>query len=438
MPYTRWRPVSQMAGAHAHPAGPGPVTLRAGRREPALAPLAPVAGASRAARAGHRWSGSWSTRPTRTTTRYYSLLWGRELLHGARRPSTATARPTEHPLAIVFGALLSLLGRRRRPRDGRRHPRARSCVLVAGLYRLGARVVHAARRARRRGRCSARASTSRSSPRAATSTSRTWRFVVWAAVLEAERPRRGTPVLRPARPAPGCCAPRRGCSAALYFLWLASPRAPPGRARVKYAALAGAAPVVWVAHRLRRHRRPAVLAAPHERPGRGARAHQRRLSEVPSATVQLPQGPRQGAGLLAALVGLVLARGPRAAARARCRSRCWSSGLGTFVLVGLAGLSVIDRYLLVPSLVVMVFAAVALGGWTMLRAGRGAHGVGDRVAWRSSSTAWPSRPRASTSRPSPTSCPSAATRTRRCARCSTTRRCAPRCAAGRCRRPTTS
>jgi hypothetical protein len=42
-------------------------------------------------------------------------------------------------------------------------------------------------------------------------------------------------------------------------------------------------------------------------------------------------------------------------------------GMGTFVLVGLAGLSVIDRYLLVPSLMVMVFAAVTLGGWTMLR-----------------------------------------------------------------------
>jgi hypothetical protein len=45
-------------------------------------------------------------------------------------------------------------------------------------------------------------------------------------------------------------------------------------------------------------------------------------------------------------------------------------GLGTFVLVGVAGLSVIDRYLLVPSLIVMVFAGVTLGGWTMLRSGR--------------------------------------------------------------------
>jgi hypothetical protein len=43
------------------------------------------------------------------------------------------------------------------------------------------------------------------------------------------------------------------------------------------------------------------------------------------------------------------------------------AGVGTFALVGLAGLSVIDRYLLVPSLCVMIFAGVFLGGWTMLR-----------------------------------------------------------------------
>jgi hypothetical protein len=51
------------------------------------------------------------------------------------------------------------------------------------------------------------------------------------------------------------------------------------------------------------------------------------------------------------------------------------AGLGTFVLVGLAGLSVIDRYLLVPSLMVMIFAAVALAGWSMLQPGRA------RTAW---------------------------------------------------------
>jgi hypothetical protein len=44
-------------------------------------------------------------------------------------------------------------------------------------------------------------------------------------------------------------------------------------------------------------------------------------------------------------------------------------GLATFFMVGVAGLSIINRYLLVPSLMIMVYAAVALGGWTMLRRG---------------------------------------------------------------------
>jgi hypothetical protein len=44
-------------------------------------------------------------------------------------------------------------------------------------------------------------------------------------------------------------------------------------------------------------------------------------------------------------------------------------GLATFFLVGVAGLSIINRYLLVPSLMIMIYAAVALGGWTMLRRG---------------------------------------------------------------------
>jgi hypothetical protein len=47
----------------------------------------------------------------------------------------------------------------------------------------------------------------------------------------------------------------------------------------------------------------------------------------------------------------------------------WLVGTVTFVMVGVAGLSVIDRYLLIPALMTMLFAAVAIGGWTMLREG---------------------------------------------------------------------
>ena len=46
------------------------------------------------------------------------------------------------------------------------------------------------------------------------------------------------------------------------------------------------------------------------------------------------------------------------------------SGLGTFVALAVAGASVIERYLAVSALALMVFAAFALGGFTMLVPGR--------------------------------------------------------------------
>ena len=56
--------------------------------------------------------------------------------------------------------------------------------------------------------------------------------------------------------------------------------------------------------------------------------------------------------LVAAVIGLGLAISfaPR---RRRCRSRCWSSGIGTFVLIGVAGASVIERYLAVAAVALL-------------------------------------------------------------------------------------
>ncbi|MEO8690226.1 MAG: hypothetical protein ABI611_18665, partial [Solirubrobacteraceae bacterium] len=95
---------------------------------------------------------------------------------------------------------------------------------------------------------------------------------------------------------------------------------------------------------------------------------QRTLGEIPSALpsffadiVKLPV-------LLAGLggLGVALAVAPR---RAVMPLVLLLSGIGTFVLIGIAGLSVIERYLIVAALALLVFAAVALGGFTMLRPG---------------------------------------------------------------------
>ena len=40
-----------------------------------------------------------------------------------------------------------------------------------------------------------------------------------------------------------------------------------------------------------------------------------------------------------------------------------------FAVIAAAGLSVIDRYLLLPAVILLAFCAFALMGWTMLEAG---------------------------------------------------------------------
>src|SRR5690349_8367704 len=67
---------------------------------------------------------------------YYSLLWGREILHLHLPTFDVYRAPTEHPLALAFGAGLSLLGR-----SGARvtvlATMASLVVLAMGMYRLG-------------------------------------------------------------------------------------------------------------------------------------------------------------------------------------------------------------------------------------------------------------------------------------------------------------
>jgi hypothetical protein len=171
--------------------------------------------------------------------------------------------------------------------------------------------------------------------------------------------------------AAGLLRPEAWLLSGLYFLWCFPPATWPRRTR--YAALSAIGPVVW----------PAVdwivtgdplFSLTHTSGLAEELGRQRGLSEIPAATVQflknLDKVPVFYAGVLGVVLALVLV--PR---RIGWPLATFVIGMATFFLVGLAGLSVIDRYLLVPSLMVMVFAAVTLGGWTMLRAGRA------RTAW---------------------------------------------------------
>jgi hypothetical protein len=301
---------------------------------------------------------------------YYSLIWGRELLHGVKPSFDGYRTPTEHPLAVAFGALLSIVGD---PADRIMVGATLGSfvVLAAGLYRLArasfGTLVGLAAAALLCSRFDFPFLAARAYidiPYLA--------FVVWAAALESERPRRGTIVFVLLACA-GLMRPEAWLLSGLYLLWCFLPIGshPPtpktAAARITYAALTVAPPVIWVALDYWATGDP-KFSLTHtsglaEELGRTAG-----LAEVPQATIRflknLDKVPVFYAGILGLIIAMVLA--PK---RTRMPLALLIIGLGTFVMVGVAGLSVIDRYLLVPSLIVMVFAAVALAGWTMLRAG---------------------------------------------------------------------
>lgn len=298
----------------------------------------------------------------------YSLLWGRELLSGELPSFDAYRAPTQHPLAVVFGALMALLGY-----WGDRllvfATLASFVVLVAGLYRLGRTafttlvgIVAAVIICTRFDFPFLAARGYVDIPYLA--------LVIWAAVLEAQRPRRGRPVLWLLLAA-GLLRPEAWVISGVYWLWL-FPKAT-WRERILDALIVGAAPLIWAAtdwivtgDPFFSHTHTSGLA---EELGRN-----KGIGEVPTAMVSFLKALVKLPVAVAGLIGLGLASW-LCPTRLRVPLSLLLVGLGTFVMVGAAGLSVINRYLLVPSLMVMLLAGVAVAGWTMLEEGRA------RTAW---------------------------------------------------------
>ena len=79
--------------------------------------------------------------------------------------------------------------------------------------------------------------------------------------------------------------------------------------------------------------------------------------------------PRQAAGARRGVLGLAIAilAVPR---RAAAPLALLVAGIVTFVLIGIAGASAIERYLAVAAVALLVFAAVTFGGFTLLERGR--------------------------------------------------------------------
>lgn len=293
---------------------------------------------------------------------FYALLWGRDLLH-LHLPDFAVYRgPTEHPLAIAFGLICSILGQ-----GGARLMILGSIIsfvaAVAGLYRLGklcfGPVV---------GLFAALLLLSRffiESLAAEGYLDITYiALIVWAIVLEVERPRRGPPVFI-ALALAGLLRPDAWVLSGVYWLWCC-----PGaswRRRLEYLGMAASATLIWVALDTIVTGNPVYsltatsgLAAELERTqGFGAV-----VTSVWTFSERIDKTPF----VLGAIVGVPLAvwMAPRRAVVPLVSTVLLYL---VFLAEGAAGASVIDRYLLGGATLLLLFCAVTLGGWAMLEPG---------------------------------------------------------------------
>jgi len=293
---------------------------------------------------------------------FYALLWGRDLLHLHLPDFRVYRGPTEHPLAIAFGMLCSIFGQ-----GG-----ARLMVLgsigsfvaaVAGMYRLGrlcfGPVV---------GLFAALLLLSRFfienlAAQGYLDISYV-ALIVWAIVLEVERPRRGTPVFLTLAAA-GLLRPDAWVLSGAYWLWCSWHAGNATRAR--YLALAAIAPLVWMlldwivtGNPLYSLSATAGLAAELERTqGFGSV-----LGSVWSYGVRIDKLPVLLGGLLGIAIAVWLS--PR---RALAPLATFIVLLGVYVAEGAVGASVVDRYLIGAATALLPFCAVTVGGWTMLEPG---------------------------------------------------------------------
>lgn len=298
---------------------------------------------------------------------FYALLWGRDLLHLHLPDFRVYRGPTEHPLAIAFGMVCSILGQ-----GGARlmvlGSIASFVAVVAGMYRLGrlcfGPVV---------GLFAALLVLSRFfienlAAQGYLDISYV-ALIVWAIVLEVQRPRRGTSVLVLLAGA-GLLRPDAWVLSGAYWLWCVWPRrggqAPMSLSRrLLYLGLALIGPVIWLAvdgivtgDPLYSLHATAGLAQELER----TQGLSSVVASVWTFGVRIDKLPV----VLGALLGLPIAvwLAPR---RVLTPLAALILLFAVFVAEGAAGASVIDRYLMGAAIVMLLFCAVAIGGWAMLR-----------------------------------------------------------------------
>jgi hypothetical protein len=306
---------------------------------------------------------AWALVPTYPNyDTYYHLVWGRELLHGTKPTFTAYAAPTEHPLYIALSAVVGLLGS-----DADRVLvliGALSLVVLAwGSYRVGEAVF---------GRWPGvlGALFVGSSFAFLLYAARAYvdvpflAIVLWAASVEARSPRRGRPVMALLAVA-GLLRPEAWVLAGFYWLWCAWPAR---SLRLDLLALAAVAPLVWAGVDLWVTGDP--LYSLHATSDLADELNRRQgLADVPRSFVSFVVDAARPPVALAAAAGAVLAWRLRVRRAIHVPIALFGAGVLTFLATGVAGLSVLPRYLTVPVVAVCIVAGYGVLGFTTLPAG---------------------------------------------------------------------
>jgi hypothetical protein len=178
--------------------------------------------------------------------------------------------------------------------------------------------------------------------------------------MEARAPRRGTAVMVVLAVA-GLLRPEAWVLAGAYWLWC-------GWRRFDLFALAVAAPLIWCAVDLWVTGDP--LFSLHATSDLADELNRNRgLRDVPGSFVSFVVDAARPPVALAALAGAVLAWRLRSARAAHVPIALFGAGAFTFVATGVAGLSVLPRYLTVPVVAVCVVAGYGVLGFTTLPEG---------------------------------------------------------------------
>ncbi len=302
---------------------------------------------------------------------YYALIWGSEIASGQLPDYDVFKTPTPHPLFNIYTAAISLTG-----------GAAIKLLLYAslamyvgllwGIFRLvklqlGALVAF----------FSVLVLLTRTDLMAFAFRSMLdipfLLMIIWAAVLELQRPRRGTAPLVLLALA-GLLRPEAWMLAGLYWLWLvlghvkprlALPGELPSRAKLGwFAVLVASAPVIWLGADW------IVTGDPLYSVNSTSEVANElnRQKSIWGAIWVLPNligGSEKIVNVIVGSIGFALALW---AYRARMLMLAALAAIGvlTYLMIALAGLSVISRYLVIPSIVLCIGVAFALVGWTQL------------------------------------------------------------------------